>query len=1007
MKLKSLSIICSILILSNYSYSQTPVSGTLSVNTTWSLVNSPYELTGDVTVSTGITLTIEPGTEIHFSSGDDLFVNGTLIAEGTATDSIRFIGEISDDGGIDLLQGSGASTFSYISAFEFGDNISTRGYAIHVRTASNVQITHSRFDESRGVVKVYDGATPTLDQLTITNAFTAIYVENGHPIISNSIIDGTDRTGIYLLDTATVQNNVISNNGDNLNWAGIHIDAAIVPIIENNTFSGSQIDILTHPEIANDEFFDTNELTEIYLDDKEIATNTTWHKPQTPESWTWNLSGVSSELIVNSGVTLTIEPGTQISFSHSSQDLIIEGTLIAEGTEVDSITFSSVVGGDIWLNETGANSSIQYVTFNKIASGNNSALTISSSNTHISNCLFDECERGITIAADVDPIIQNNTFKNSSDYGIVIEDGSPLITHNLIDGGSLPATQGILISEGKPSIKNNTLQNIGTLNGRVAIHIDAPVAPDIESNTFSDNSWDILTHPEIVNDTLFDNNGLSIIHIDSKNISQNTTWHSPQAPESWVYIKEGGNTIEAGVTLTIEPGVEVQSTNYTHDILVNGTLIAEGTTSDSIKFVGSEIHLNASSINSTFDYVAFSQMGAFNQAGLQIYTSSGQVNHALFDNCEVGISVHDGASPIINYSLFENSNDYGIRVYDDASPVVENSSFSENPFAINNEGTGTVNAINNWWGDDSGPLNSSTNPNGQGEEVSNNVLFTPWLTSNPTNAAITVLTQPLDHSICEMEQVNFSVSATGANNLQYQWQEDQGSGFNDMSDNGQFSGTSTFSLIISEVSTSQSNFNYRCLISGDNATNVFSSEAELNVIAALTIITHPENQEVIEGQGIVFSVNASGSNPSYQWQKNEEDISGANTSSLSLSTASVSDEGEYRCVVSNECNTIISNKAILTLAEEVLGIEKALFNLDTYPNPSSGQFHLHIKNKYAGSMKVWVTDLTGRQVYMRELIKEREEFDTQISIDGLKSGVYFLKVYVADDLSAISQIIIK
>ncbi len=51
----------------------TNVSGTISTNTTWTLANSPYVMTGNVTVSTGVTLTIEPGVTSHitFTSTSD------------------------------------------------------------------------------------------------------------------------------------------------------------------------------------------------------------------------------------------------------------------------------------------------------------------------------------------------------------------------------------------------------------------------------------------------------------------------------------------------------------------------------------------------------------------------------------------------------------------------------------------------------------------------------------------------------------------------------------------------------------------------------------------------------------------------------------------------------------------------------------------------------------------------------------------------------------------------
>ncbi len=38
-----------------------------------------------------------------------------------------------------------------------------------------------------------------------------------------------------------------------------------------------------------------------------------------------------------------------------------------------------------------------------------------------------------------------------------------------------------------------------------------------------------------------------------------------------------------------------------------------------------------------------------------------------------------------------------------------------------------VDALNNWWGDVTGPYHPTTNPTGQGNKVSDNVLFDPWL----------------------------------------------------------------------------------------------------------------------------------------------------------------------------------------------------------------------------------------------------------------------------------------
>ncbi len=71
--------------------SQTNVSGKLTQNTTWTTSGSPYLLTDNVEVPTDVTLTIEPGVTVQRTSRNEITVNGTLIANGTLTDSIFLV----------------------------------------------------------------------------------------------------------------------------------------------------------------------------------------------------------------------------------------------------------------------------------------------------------------------------------------------------------------------------------------------------------------------------------------------------------------------------------------------------------------------------------------------------------------------------------------------------------------------------------------------------------------------------------------------------------------------------------------------------------------------------------------------------------------------------------------------------------------------------------------------------------------------------------------------------
>ncbi len=69
----------------------TPVSGTITTNTTWSPKNNPYLIKGLVSVVAGCTLTILPGTVVKFAdSASKITVEGSISANGTAGSPIHF-----------------------------------------------------------------------------------------------------------------------------------------------------------------------------------------------------------------------------------------------------------------------------------------------------------------------------------------------------------------------------------------------------------------------------------------------------------------------------------------------------------------------------------------------------------------------------------------------------------------------------------------------------------------------------------------------------------------------------------------------------------------------------------------------------------------------------------------------------------------------------------------------------------------------------------------------------
>ena len=110
-------------------------------NTTWTAAAGPYRVTGNLTVSAGVTLTIGAGTTVYVASGATITVGGSgkIVANGTDTQRVVFAKEPTASGNwgsLDFINTTVESQLNYVSFSDCGGTtIGGHNAQIHANNA--------------------------------------------------------------------------------------------------------------------------------------------------------------------------------------------------------------------------------------------------------------------------------------------------------------------------------------------------------------------------------------------------------------------------------------------------------------------------------------------------------------------------------------------------------------------------------------------------------------------------------------------------------------------------------------------------------------------------------------------------------------------------------------------------------------------------------------------------------------------------------------------------------
>lgn len=232
-----------------------------------------------------------------------------------------------------------------------------------------------------------------------------------------------------------------------------------------------------------------------------ISSDVTWTKQNSPYSLT-------GPMLVNSGVTLTIESGVTVYLNE--HDITVNGTLVARGSSADKIRLevSSVPfyysGGEIeftsfsgnWDEQAGSGCIIENTIVNTRLSISNSPkisnnfinASISINGTPQVTISGNTVTKPILVSRESSAIISNNDIVCGGDYSsiITVSGGSAVISNNNITGNGTVGTIGISF-EGGTGVQVS--DNI--ISGFKNSGISAAGAAVIERNLIFGNNYGI------------------------------------------------------------------------------------------------------------------------------------------------------------------------------------------------------------------------------------------------------------------------------------------------------------------------------------------------------------------------------------------------------------------------------------------------------------------------------------------------------------------------------------
>ncbi|MFZ2299729.1 MAG: chitobiase/beta-hexosaminidase C-terminal domain-containing protein, partial [Candidatus Moraniibacteriota bacterium] len=232
----SVVIFSSVFFFSHYSVASasTNVSGTLSGSVTWTKAGSPY-IANHVSIPTGASLTIEPGTVVKSSSWPLLVQGGSLAVGSPDAEPVIFTSFLDDSVGGDT-NNDGSRTAPSATGDWYGISVSNNGivtasgasfryggtsiYAVLSNSGGTVNVSQSDFSFFNHAVLTTSGTTTAYDNNFSDMSDSAILHKGGQLLFgSNTFVRGSSSYASVHVTGGEFQN-AGGNSGEGAIWLG-------------------------------------------------------------------------------------------------------------------------------------------------------------------------------------------------------------------------------------------------------------------------------------------------------------------------------------------------------------------------------------------------------------------------------------------------------------------------------------------------------------------------------------------------------------------------------------------------------------------------------------------------------------------------------------------------------------------------------------------------------------------------------------------------------------------